>query len=250
MKRLLRWTFNFAAALTALLFLATLTMWLRTYFIDDHWGIVRITDDGDGLLDEYRSGIFSGGGRITFASTECGYAPSEYALRRLPVPAAGERVGWSTGSFQDFWGERNYEFPLGFGSGEWGPGAGNFRVTAAIPYWFVAVLAALSPVSWVGRRYNWKLMRPSHVLELQAVLVLWALFMIEVPGKSIHLGYIVLMLALALHLIYRIGVAFAQREKARLQARAGLCGFCGYDLRATPDRCPECGAIPAGKAAT
>jgi hypothetical protein len=45
------------------------------------------------------------------------------------------------------------------------------------------------------------------------------------------------------------GTVVRRRRRARARRRAGLCVACGYDLRASVGRCPECGAIedpPAG----
>jgi hypothetical protein len=67
-------------------------------------------------------------------------------------------------------------------------------------------------------------------------------------GKRIDLSipyWAIVILLLIPPLIWAAKLRQQQRSVER--NRVDICRRCGYDLRATPDRCPECGAIPPKK---
>jgi len=65
------------------------------------------------------------------------------------------------------------------------------------------------------------------------------------PHQLFHVHCKWVISSLAVLPIAYLSLTATQRRRLRMLANAKCCLACGYDLRATPTRCPECGAIPA-----
>jgi hypothetical protein len=64
------------------------------------------------------------------------------------------------------------------------------------------------------------------------------------PRQDIFVPFWLLML-----ITLPLPAVAAYHKLTRRRSSPLECPACGYDLRGTPDRCPECGAVPAAAAA-
>ena len=162
------------SALSLLLCVAVVVLWVRSYFATDHVTYVYFRAQQDGRLYR-RVDCLTGRGGVVIR-----YLRSDSPLRG----AAPERVGWS--------GESSAPTKANAGSGHYAGFGYNTYVdppfyrdaNVAFPVWFAAILFMLPAIPLL-------------------------------------------------------------RRLRRRRANPGHCARCGYDLRATPKRCPECGHVPA-----
>jgi hypothetical protein len=99
----------------------------------------------------------------------------------------------------------------------------------------------VSVQEWRDRR-NWLLLRHGTVVTTDDPTATEREFGPPMRYAELVLPHWMLAMVTAVPSLAVWVAARLRSRRARLRARHGVCPACGYDLRATPDRWPECGA--------
>jgi hypothetical protein len=199
------------AAVSLVVFLAMLALWARGYWARD--GIWYSTDTARYSLHSYR-------GRIWIWRLSGGRAASDGVW----TTSAKLHRGWAWDSTPDSWYEQFKS------SRKWGMSAEQFTLAAPATGYSPSVPGA---VDWqvLGFRFlrndSW-----TPIAQLQWGYPTARSAAVFIPQCAIALLLGLLPAATLFRLLRR-----------RRRMKRGLCPLCGYDLRGSPNRCPECGTV-------
>lgn len=185
-----RWIVNILAALSAILFVGIVVLWVRSYWVQEEllwWSHDRLSENV----------LIEGDGCVAAVQT--------------------------TSDDRSAWEDRREYYPHGFPA-----------------YKAVRPPKLAFPEDTGSAKYK--------VIRAMGIFVKWA----HRPGVSTGIESHRVLIILHCWLLPPclpfpwLWLRRTRRERRLAWRKAhGLCLVCGYDLRATPDRCPECGTAPA-----
>jgi hypothetical protein len=206
---------SLVAAASLVLCIATVALWVRSYFRSE--SVAHIND------------IILGPGRV-----------------RDFVDAERHRPSWSRAAWHDEWRISSYRGTITilhnrsdttFRTGAWQPHGWHYSSEESRTRWPRPSDGILARIGISYTRYG---KEPPDEKETHGWADSWGYtHIVTIPH------WLALMLASALPAF--TAIRWIREHGAR---QGGSCTTCGYDLRATPDRCPECGAAPARPPAT
>ena len=188
MKRRL---FTVLSALSLLLFVAVVVLWVRSYRLGYSGEFIGFLESRHTETSEtvWYAGVYSSHGRFGLGLTQFDVAPGEPNRHHFKE---GKRVVWGD---QFCWERHPFT-----------------RSPAASRSW-----------TGVDMRLTWR----------------------DPTGETISRGVAIPHYPLVVASAVLPAAVFRHSLRRYRRRRAGRCVECAYDLRATPDRCPECGLVPA-----